>query len=75
MQISHGITRHGVALNVDPALTHYTDIVPCGEATRGVTSIAQLMGGVYCDVATVQVLMAQQVARLLGGGVVLCSEA
>lgn len=35
---------HGVALNVDPDLTHFSGIVPCGiaEAHYGVTSLADL---------------------------------
>ena len=37
-------TLHGVALNVDPDLTHFSGIVPCGvaEAHYGVTSLADL---------------------------------
>ena len=37
-------TLHGVALNVDPDLEHFSGIVPCGvaEAHYGVTSLADL---------------------------------
>jgi lipoyl(octanoyl) transferase len=37
-------TFHGVSLNVDPDLTHFGGIVPCGiaQAHYGVTSLAEL---------------------------------
>ena len=39
VRIRHGITFHGVALNVDPDLSHYTGIIPCGIRNHGVTSL------------------------------------
>jgi lipoyl(octanoyl) transferase len=38
------VTLHGFALNVDPELSHFAGIVPCGvsEARYGVTSLADL---------------------------------
>ena len=33
---------HGVSLNVDPDLEHFTGIVPCGVTEHGVTSLAAL---------------------------------
>ena len=38
--ISHGVTLHGLSLNVDPNLEHFATIIPCGIKDRGVTSIA-----------------------------------
>lgn len=44
VHISHGISRHGLALNVDPDLRHFHLIHPCGITDRGVTSMARLLG-------------------------------
>lgn len=40
VRIRHGITFHGVALNVDPDLSHFSGIIPCGIREHGVTSLA-----------------------------------
>ena len=40
VRIRHGVTFHGVALNVDPDLSHFTGIIPCGIREHGVTSLA-----------------------------------
>ncbi len=44
IRVRHWVTLHGLALNVDPDLTHFTGIVPCGvnEPRFGVTSLADL---------------------------------
>ncbi|HEX4493956.1 MAG TPA: lipoyl synthase [Acidimicrobiia bacterium] len=44
VRVAGGRTRHGFALNVDPDLTMFSHIVPCGIADRGVTSMAQVLG-------------------------------
>jgi len=50
-----GVTTHGLALNVDPDLTHFSGIVPCGLATEGVTSLAALGAPAGMDAATAAV--------------------
>src|SRR5216684_1483003 len=35
------LQRRGVALNVDPDLSHYRGIIPCGVREHGVTSLAE----------------------------------
>ena len=42
VRVSRWVTWHGVALNVDPDLTHFGGIVPCGVREHGVTSLAAL---------------------------------
>ena len=44
VRVRRWATFHGVSLNVDPDLTHFSGIVPCGiaQAHHGVTSLAEL---------------------------------
>lgn len=44
LNVSRGVTQHGLALNVDPDLTAYRHIVACGLRDRGVTSMARILG-------------------------------
>jgi lipoic acid synthetase len=43
VRVARGRTRHGFALNVDPDLSMFDHIVPCGIRDRGVTSMARLL--------------------------------
>ena len=45
IRVSRGITTHGFALNVNPDLSYFGHIVPCGIHDRGVTSMERLLGG------------------------------
>lgn len=44
VRVARGRTRHGFALNVDPDLTMFEHIVPCGIHGKAVTSMARLLG-------------------------------
>lgn len=40
VRIRHWVSFHGVSLNIDPDLSHYRGIIPCGVRAHGVTSLA-----------------------------------
>jgi lipoyl(octanoyl) transferase len=42
VRVRRWVTFHGIAINVDPDLSHFAGIVPCGIADRGVTSLVEL---------------------------------
>ncbi len=43
VRVQRGISRHGLALNVDPDLTWFDAIIPCGIADAEVTSMSRLL--------------------------------
>lgn len=43
LNISKGVSMHGMAINVDPNMSHYRHIVPCGIRGLGVTSLVREM--------------------------------
>jgi len=42
VRVSQWVTYHGISINIDPDLSHFTGIVPCGITEHGVTSLADL---------------------------------
>nr|WP_221247510.1 lipoyl(octanoyl) transferase LipB [Gordonia humi] len=44
IRVAKGVTLHGFALNIDPDMTVFDAIVPCGIADAGVTSIVKETG-------------------------------
>lgn len=42
VRVRKWITFHGICINVEPDLSHYTGIVPCGISEHGVTSLVDL---------------------------------
>jgi lipoyl(octanoyl) transferase len=66
VRIRRWVSFHGVALNVDPELAHFSGIVPCGLAdTRfGVTSLAAL--GVRATMAEVDAQLKRSFADVFG---------
>ena len=44
IRVARGVALHGIALNVDPDMSAFDAIVPCGIADAGVTSLARELG-------------------------------
>ncbi|MBC8337702.1 MAG: lipoyl(octanoyl) transferase LipB [Alphaproteobacteria bacterium] len=42
VRVRHWVTFHGVAINLEPDLEHFSGIVPCGISEHGVTSLWDL---------------------------------
>ncbi len=42
IRLSKWISFHGISINVDPDLDHFSGIVPCGISDHGVTSLVDL---------------------------------
>jgi lipoyl(octanoyl) transferase len=64
VRIRHWVTFHGVALNVNPDLSHFTGIVPCGVREYGVTSLADL--GIPTTMADVDTALKQSFEKIFG---------
>ena len=64
LRVSGGVTSHGISLNVDPDLSHYNGIVPCGQSEHGVTSLAGL--GLPVTMADADVALRQAFVSVFG---------
>jgi lipoyl(octanoyl) transferase len=64
VRIKRWVTLHGVALNVEPDLSHFTGIVPCGVTAHGVTSLADL--GIAVTMADVDVALKKSFKSVFG---------
>ena len=42
IRVRHWVTFHGISINVEPDLAHFSGIVPCGIREHGVTSLVDL---------------------------------
>jgi lipoyl(octanoyl) transferase len=69
IRVKQWVTLHGMALNVDPDLSHFSGIVPCGvrEQRYGVTSLIDL--GIPVSMAEVDIVMRREFETLFGATV------
>lgn len=62
VRVQKWVTSHGIALNVNPDLSHFSGIVPCGLPQFGVTSLHAL--GVKVSMDEVDVVLRQECERV-----------
>jgi lipoyl(octanoyl) transferase len=66
IRVRRWVSLHGIALNVEPDLTHFSGIVPCGVSNPryGVTSLVDL--GIPVTMAEVDAVMQREFEGLFG---------
>ena len=66
IRVKQWVTLHGIAINVNPDLAHFSGIVPCGvsEKRYGVTSLSDL--GVPISLAEVDEMLRREFEPLFG---------
>lgn len=62
IRVRKWVTFHGISLNVDPDLTHFEGIVPCGVQQHGVTSLVDL--GIPISMPEVDCVLRQEFEAL-----------
>ncbi|WP_106755328.1 lipoyl(octanoyl) transferase LipB [Pannonibacter carbonis] len=64
IRVRKWVTFHGISLNVDPDLEHFSGIVPCGVEAHGVTSLVDL--GIPITLPEVDIILRQQFEDVFG---------
>ncbi len=64
IRVRHGISFHGISINLNPDLSHFTGIVPCGVTQHGVTSLQDL--GLPIDMAALDAALALNFRKVFG---------
>jgi lipoyl(octanoyl) transferase len=64
IRLRRWVSFHGIAINVEPDLSHFTGIVPCGIAGYGVTSLVDL--GLPVTMADLDVALKQGFEEVFG---------
>jgi lipoyl(octanoyl) transferase len=63
VKCSRWVTMHGIALNVNPDLTYFGNIVPCGIQDKAVTSMEAELGKAI-DIKEVSEVLTQQMKTI-----------
>lgn len=71
IRVRRWVTFHGISLNVDPDLEHYSGIVPCGVSGYGVTSLVDL--GIPVSLVEVDAALKAEFERLFGATTTLAA--
>lgn len=66
IRVRHWVTFHGISINVEPDLSHFSGIVPCGIREHGVTSLVDL--GLPLTIEDVDVALKRNFNRIFGQG-------
>jgi lipoyl(octanoyl) transferase len=64
IRVRHWVTFHGISINVEPELSHFSGIVPCGIREHGVTSLVDL--GLPVTMADLDVALKANFQRIFG---------
>ena len=64
IRLRRWVSFHGVAINVEPDLSHFSGIVPCGVADHGVTSLVDL--GLPVTMADLDLALKSAFAEVFG---------
>jgi len=64
VRVRRWVTFHGISINVNPDLEHFSGIVPCGIQEHGVTSLHDL--GIAADMAEVDAIMRRTFLQVFG---------
>jgi len=64
IRLRRWVSFHGIAINVEPDLRHFSGIVPCGVAEHGVTSLVDL--GLPVTMADLDVALKAAFAEVFG---------
>ena len=64
IRLRQWVSYHGIAINVEPELEHFSGIVPCGVSGHGVTSLVDL--GLPATMNDLDIALKREFQRLFG---------
>lgn len=64
IRLRRWVSFHGISINVEPELSHFSGIVPCGIAAHGVTSLVDL--GLPVTIADLDIALKEAFEQVFG---------